>query len=155
MAQQHRYPGSDLLCIYIVTFFDVFPFIIKTDVVTDEEGIPDGWLGMDIGPKSRQTFGSVIASAKTVLWNGPMGVFEMAPFEEGTRSVLDAVVSATKKGCMTIAGGGDTATAVEKWNSVEALGHVSTGGGASLELLEGKGPTQIRMHACLHSSVLV
>ena len=107
-------------------------------VVTDLEGIPEDSMGLDVGHKSIEQFRSVIASAQTILWNGPLGVFEMKPFENGTRKILEAVVEATSNGAVSIVGGGDTATAVEKWHLEEGISHVSTGGGASLELLEGK-----------------
>lgn len=94
-------------------------------------------MGLDAGPKSVEIFKNVISESKIILWNGPVGVFEFEKFSKGTRAVLDAVVDATSKGSVTIAGGGDTATAVAKWNSEDKLSHVSTGGGASLELLEG------------------
>ncbi len=100
--------------------------------------IPDGWMGLDIGPATRAQFTAAIRSSKTVVWNGPMGVFEMPPFDAGTRAIADAVVAATKLGAITIAGGGDTAAAVEQFGVAEQLSHVSTGGGASLEVLEGK-----------------
>jgi len=110
----------------------------KTGTATDEEGIPDGWMGLDVGPKSRKIFEEVVLKAKTVVWNGPPGVFEWPHFEEGTKSLMDAVIEATKKGAITIIGGGDTATAAAKYNAEDKVSHVSTGGGASLELLEGK-----------------
>jgi 3-phosphoglycerate kinase len=100
--------------------------------------IPDGWMGLDIGPATRSAFAAAVRSSKTVVWNGPMGVFEMPPFDAGTRAVADAVVAATADGATTIAGGGDTAAAVEEFGVAERLSHVSTGGGASLEVLEGK-----------------
>jgi len=103
-----------------------------------DEGIPDGWMGLDIGPKSRELFAEVIARANTIIWNGPMGVFEFPNFEGGTRAVMDAVVKATEKGAVSIVGGGETATCAKKWKTEKQLSHVSTGGGASLELLEGK-----------------
>ncbi|KAI8874290.1 phosphoglycerate kinase [Ramicandelaber brevisporus] len=105
---------------------------------TDESGIPDGWLGLDVGPNSNKAFHEAIVNAKTILWNGPAGVFEFDSFAKGTKSMLDAVVEATNGGATTIVGGGDTATAAAKWNAESKLSHVSTGGGASLELLEGK-----------------
>ncbi|KAJ1565846.1 phosphoglycerate kinase [Nowakowskiella sp. JEL0078] len=105
---------------------------------SDESGIPDGWLGLDIGPKSIEIFKEAIFRAKTVLWNGPPGVFELENFANGTKSILDALVAATENGAITIVGGGDTASAAAKWESEDKLSHVSTGGGASLELLEGK-----------------
>jgi len=101
-------------------------------------GIPDGSLGLDIGPKSCELFGNVVSRAKIIVWNGPPGVFEFPNFANGTRSLMDAVVAATKNGCVSIIGGGDTASCCAKWNTESLVSHVSTGGGASLELLEGK-----------------
>ncbi|KAL7752321.1 phosphoglycerate kinase [Sorochytrium milnesiophthora] len=117
---------------------DAFSKDAKTDVATDATGIPDGWLGLDCGTKSAEAFRKAILDAKTILWNGPPGVFEFEKFEACTKAILDAVVEATSKGATTIVGGGDTATAAAKWNAEEKISHVSTGGGASLELLEGK-----------------
>ncbi|KAE8908313.1 Phosphoglycerate kinase 1 [Phytophthora fragariae] len=105
---------------------------------TEEEGIPAGWMGLDVGPKSREAFKVAVAKAKTVVWNGPMGVFEFEAFAHGTKAVMDAVVEATEAGATTIIGGGDTATCCVKFNTEDKVSHVSTGGGASLELLEGK-----------------
>ena len=113
-------------------------FKAGTETTTATGAIPDGWMGLDIGPATRTAFGAAIRSSKTVVWNGPMGVFEMPPFDAGTRAVADAVVAATAAGATTIAGGGDTAAAVEEFGLAEKLSHVSTGGGASLEVLEGK-----------------
>lgn len=110
----------------------------NTGYATDETGIPDEWLGLDSGEKSNELFRKTILEAKTILWNGPTGVFEFDKFAKGTKSALDAVVEATKNGSITIVGGGDTATAVAKWDAEDKVSHVSTGGGASLELLEGK-----------------
>ncbi len=109
-----------------------------TETATVIGAIPDGWMGLDIGPATRARFADAIRSSKTVVWNGPMGVFEMPPFDQGTRAVADAVVAATAAGAVTIAGGGDTAAAVEAFGVADKLSHVSTGGGASLEVLEGK-----------------
>jgi phosphoglycerate kinase len=109
-----------------------------TETMTAAGAIPDGWMGLDIGPATRVSFGAAIRSSRTVVWNGPMGVFEMPPFDAGTRAVADAVVAATASGATTIAGGGDTAAAVEEFGLAAKLSHVSTGGGASLEVLEGK-----------------
>jgi 3-phosphoglycerate kinase len=100
--------------------------------------ISDGWMGLDIGPASQKLFAAEIANAKTVIWNGPMGVFEMPPFDAGTWAVANAVIQATKSGATTVAGGGDTAAALEIAGLSAELTHVSTGGGASLEMLEGK-----------------
>jgi phosphoglycerate kinase (EC 2.7.2.3) len=104
----------------------------------DVRSIPQGWIGMDIGPKSVELFKSEILSAKTIIWNGPMGVFEMENFAAGTRAIAEALVDATKKGATTIVGGGDSASAMAKFKLEGGVTHVSTGGGASLEFLEGK-----------------
>lgn len=105
---------------------------------TDEEGIPDGWMGLDAGEKSIQLFEDAISNAKTILWNGPPGVFEMKAFAKGTKATLDAAVDAAQAGKVVIIGGGDTATVAANYGVEDKLSHVSTGGGASLELLEGK-----------------
>jgi len=109
---------------------------IKT--ATKEEGIPDGFMGLDCGPKSNEMNAAAVAASKTLIWNGPMGVFEMASFELGTKSLMDAVVKNTSAGSVTVIGGGDTATACKKYDTEDKVTHCSTGGGASLELLEGK-----------------
>jgi phosphoglycerate kinase len=100
--------------------------------------IPDGFEGLDIGPKTATMYADIIRSAGTIVWNGPMGVFEMPPFDAGTKAVADAVAAATAAGAITIIGGGDSAAAVEQLGYAERVSHVSTGGGASLEMLEGK-----------------
>ncbi len=100
--------------------------------------IPDGWMGLDIGPESRKKFAEVIKNSKTVLWNGPMGVFEMSSFEKGTKEVAEALVEATKNGAFTLIGGGDSAAAINKFGFGADVSFVSTGGGALLELMEGK-----------------
>ncbi|WP_375585998.1 phosphoglycerate kinase [Cyclobacterium xiamenense] len=100
--------------------------------------IPDGWMGLDIGPESCEKFAEAIRASKTVLWNGPMGVFEMSSFEKGTRAIAEAVVEATEKGAFTLIGGGDSAAAVNKFGYGDRVSFVSTGGGALLELMEGK-----------------
>lgn len=105
--------------------------------VVDEDGIEDGWMALDIGPQSSISFGNVIKNARTVLWNGPMGVFEMSNFEDGTFAVAEALAEATKFGATTIIGGGDSAAAIAKAGLSDQVSHVSTGGGASLEYLEG------------------
>ena len=104
----------------------------------DTSGIPDGWMGLDVGPKSRALFAEVIGRAKTIIWNGPPGVFEFDRFAEGTKSMADAVAEATAAGAISVVGGGDTATAAKKFKVADKVSHCSTGGGASLELLEGK-----------------
>jgi phosphoglycerate kinase len=117
---------------------DNFAKDAKTGTATDEEGIPDGWMGLDCGPKSIELFKSTINDAKTILWNGPPGVFEFDAFAKGTKATLDAAVDAAQNGKIVIIGGGDTATVAAKYKVEDKLSHVSTGGGASLELLEGK-----------------
>ena len=102
------------------------------------DAIPDGWMGLDIGPDSVSQFQSVLGNCKTVIWNGPMGVFEFPAFAKGTYAVADALGKATSSGAITIIGGGDSVAAVEKAGLGEKMSHISTGGGASLELLEGK-----------------
>ncbi len=100
--------------------------------------IPEGFEGLDIGPETARRYADIIRGAGTVVWNGPMGVFELPPFDAGTKAVADAVAEATAKGAITIIGGGDSAAAVEQLGYADKVSHVSTGGGASLELLEGK-----------------
>ncbi|PWN41729.1 putative PGK1-phosphoglycerate kinase [Ceraceosorus guamensis] len=117
---------------------DKFDKDAQVGAATDEEGIPDGWMGLDAGPKSQQLFKDAIKSAKTILWNGPAGVFEFPNFAKGSKAMLDACLEAEKSGATVIVGGGDTATVVANYKAEEGISHVSTGGGASLELLEGK-----------------
>jgi phosphoglycerate kinase len=100
--------------------------------------IPDGYMGLDIGPATQSRFAAVLSRAKTIVWNGPMGVFEWRPFAVGTQQVAKAIAGATAAGATSIVGGGDSAAAVEKFGLADAMSHVSTGGGASLEMLEGK-----------------
>jgi phosphoglycerate kinase len=117
---------------------DAFSPTANTGSATVESGIPDGWEGFDCGPETRELFAKVIASAKTIVWNGPCGVFEFDIFAEGTKSMALAVAAATAAGAITIVGGGDTATAAKKFGVIDKVTHASTGGGASLELLEGR-----------------
>jgi phosphoglycerate kinase len=100
--------------------------------------IPEDKMGMDIGPKTIENYAAVIENAKTVLWNGPMGRFEVTPFSRGTLEVAKAVGKATQNGALTIIGGGDSAAAVKQMDLADQMSHVSTGGGASLEFLEGQ-----------------
>lgn len=117
---------------------DKFAPDAKVGHATDETGIPDGHMGLDAGEKSIGIFVEAINRARTIMWNGPAGVFEFDAFAVGTKKLMDAVVEATTKGTTTVIGGGDTATAAANWGTEKKVSHVSTGGGASLELLEGK-----------------
>jgi phosphoglycerate kinase len=117
---------------------DKFEANAQTRAVEDKEGIPKGWIGLDVGPKSRKLFADVIGRAKTIIWNGPPGVFEFDRFAEGTKDMAEAIAAATSAGAVSVVGGGDTATAAKKFKVVDKVSHASTGGGASLELLEGK-----------------
>ena len=108
------------------------------EMKTIEGDIPDGWMGLDIGPKSVELFGEAVKGAKTVVWNGPMGCFEFAPLSKGTYGVCDAVATVKANGGTSIIGGGDSVSAVKKSGKAAEMSHVSTGGGASLEFLEGK-----------------
>jgi len=102
------------------------------------DAIPDGWMGLDIGPESVKQFQAALADCKTVIWNGPMGVFEFDKFAAGTEAIAHTLAELTAKGAITIIGGGDSVAAVEKVGVADKMSHISTGGGASLELLEGK-----------------
>jgi len=110
----------------------------EVGAATVESGIPAGWMGLDIGPKTVALITPAVSTAKVIVWNGPMGVFEFENFAQGTKSLMNSVVAATQSGTVTIIGGGDTATCCAKWGTEDKVSHVSTGGGASLELLEGK-----------------
>lgn len=115
--------------------------------VCDPMDIPDGWEGMDIGPDTRVKFAKIIESSKTILWNGPVGVFEMPKFAEGTKAIAEAIVKATEKGAFSLIGGGDSVAAINQFGLADKVSYVSTGGGALLEYIEGKelpGITAIR-----------
>ncbi|CAC5341500.1 MULTISPECIES: phosphoglycerate kinase [Planktothrix] len=126
-------------------------FLLPTDVIIADKfapdaeaktvsinDIPDGWMGLDIGPDSIEVFQKALGDCKTVIWNGPMGVFEFEKFAAGTKAIALTLADLTKTGTITIIGGGDSVAAVEQLNLGEQMSHISTGGGASLELLEGK-----------------
>ena len=117
---------------------DKFAADAQVRVADDASGIADGWLGLDVGPKSTVLFLDAIKRAKTIIWNGPAGVFEFPAFEKATKAMADAIVEATQFGATTVIGGGDTATAAKKYGADKKVTHTSTGGGASLEFLEGK-----------------
>ncbi|OAL70368.1 phosphoglycerate kinase [Trichophyton violaceum] len=117
---------------------DNFSADAKVGYATDADGIPDGWMGLDCGKESVKLFQEAISEAKTILWNGPPGVFEFDSFAQATKDTLASAIDAAQKGAIVIIGGGDTATVAAKFKAEEKLSHVSTGGGASLELLEGK-----------------
>jgi phosphoglycerate kinase len=106
--------------------------------VTPSDAIPDGWMGLDIGPKACGIFSEVIRKSKTILWNGPMGVFEMEKFQAGTKAVADAVAESTENGAYSLVGGGDSVAAVNQFGYTNKVSYVSTGGGAMLEYFEGK-----------------
>ena len=117
---------------------DKFAADAQVKLADDASGIPDGWLGLDVGPKSTAIFLDAIKGAKTIIWNGPAGVFEFPAFEKATKAMAEAIVAATQAGATTVIGGGDTATAAKKYGADKKVTHTSTGGGASLEFLEGK-----------------
>lgn len=116
---------------------DKFAADANTDV-RPSDAIPDGWMGLDIGPKATGIFNEIIGKSKTILWNGPMGVFEMEKFQAGTKAVAEAVAASTAGGAFSLVGGGDSVAAVNKFNLAKNVSYVSTGGGAMLEYFEGK-----------------
>lgn len=129
--------GVQLLLPTDVVIADSFSKDANAQIVSIEN-IPDGWLGLDIGPDSIKVFQEALADVKSVIWNGPMGVFEFEKFAAGTDAIAHTLAELTAKGTTTIIGGGDSVAAVEKVGVAEKMSHISTGGGASLELLEGK-----------------
>jgi phosphoglycerate kinase len=117
---------------------DAFSADANTKAADDASGIPAGWEGLDAGPKSIALYRAAILRAKTIIWNGPPGVFEFEKFSGASKAMAEAVAEATAKGATTVVGGGDTATAAKKFGVADKVSHCSTGGGASLEFLEGK-----------------
>ncbi|MBK8930422.1 MAG: phosphoglycerate kinase [Chitinophagaceae bacterium] len=116
---------------------DKFDAASNTDI-RPSDAIPDGWMGLDIGPKATGIFSEIINKSKTILWNGPMGVFEMEKFQAGTKAIALAVAGATQTGAFSLVGGGDSVAAVNKFNLADKVSYLSTGGGAMLEYFEGK-----------------
>lgn len=129
--------GARLLLPVDVVIADAFSADVQRQVV-DVSDIPAGWRVLDIGPKTIEQYSAEIRAARTVIWNGPMGVFELEPFAVGTRAIAQAMAEAAANGAITIVGGGDSMAAVEQAGLADKMSHVSTGGGASLELLEGR-----------------
>ncbi len=130
--------GVELLLPIDAVIADRFDKNAETRVVTAEEGAPEGWLILDIGPQSADIFCEAVLRSGTVLWNGPMGVFEMEAFAKGTYAIAQSLAEATDIGTVTIIGGGDSAASIQQFGLSDRITHVSTGGGASLEFLEGK-----------------
>ena len=116
---------------------DKFDANANTDIAPSD-AIPDGWMGLDIGPKAEGIFSEVIGKSKTILWNGPMGVFEMEKFQKGTKAIATAIAAATQNGSFSLVGGGDSVAAVNQFGFADKVSYVSTGGGAMLEYFEGK-----------------
>jgi 3-phosphoglycerate kinase len=136
LLEKAKANGVKLVLAVDAKIADSFSNDAKTNFVSVDE-IPDGWMGLDIGPETEKNFAEIIKSSKTILWNGPTGVFEFANFEHGTRSVGEAVVEATKNGAFSLVGGGDSVAAVNKFGIADKVSYVSTGGGALLEAIQG------------------
>jgi len=137
LIQKAKAKGVDLLLPIDSIVADKFAADANT-AIANNHAIQDGWMGLDIGPQSTAVFAKAIGDSKTILWNGPMGVFEMEKFAGGTKAVAQAVVDATKKGAFSLIGGGDSAAAVAQFGFNDEVSYVSTGGGALLEYFEGK-----------------
>ena len=137
LIQKAKDKGVNLLLPTDSVIADNFSNDANTEAAQNNN-IKDGWMGLDIGPESIKAFSKVVEESKTILWNGPMGVFEMEKFESGTKAIAEAVVRATENGAFSLIGGGDSAAAVAKFNFTDEVSYVSTGGGALLEYMEGK-----------------
>lgn len=137
LIEKAKAKGVNLLLPTDSVIADNFSNDANTDTAPNNN-IKEGWMGLDIGPDTIAAFSKVVEESKTILWNGPMGVFEMEKFEKGTKAVADAVVKATQNGAFSLIGGGDSAAAVAKFGLVDEVSYVSTGGGALLEYMEGK-----------------
>jgi phosphoglycerate kinase len=129
--------GQKLVLPIDVVIADAFDAEANTNTILAAEGVPDGWRILDIGPETVELFRNALKDAQLIVWNGPMGVFEMEPFAKGTFAIAQAVADATKQGATSIIGGGDSAAAINAAGLDAQVTHVSTGGGASLEMLEG------------------
>ncbi|HLT74120.1 MAG TPA: phosphoglycerate kinase [Ohtaekwangia sp.] len=137
LIQKAKAKGVELLLPIDSVIADKFAADANTNIANNTS-IPDGWMGLDIGPQATAVFSKTVEASKTILWNGPMGVFEMEKFAAGTKGIADAVVKATKNGAFSLIGGGDSAAAVNKFGYNDDVSYVSTGGGALLEYFEGK-----------------
>ncbi len=137
LIQQAKTKGVELILPIDSVIADKFDANANTDISINNAIKPD-WMGLDIGPDAREAFSKIIENSKTILWNGPMGVFEMEKFEKGTKAIAEAIVRATAKGAFSLIGGGDSAAAVAKFGFEDKVSYVSTGGGALLEYFEGK-----------------
>ncbi|MBF9140885.1 phosphoglycerate kinase [Hymenobacter properus] len=137
LIQRAKAKGVNLLLPTDSLVADKFANDAQVKVATNHD-IPDGWMGLDLGPESRQVFADVIRQSKTILWNGPMGVFEMPNFAKGTEEVAHAIAEATSQGAYSLIGGGDSAAAVQQLGFGDQVSYISTGGGALLEYMEGK-----------------
>jgi phosphoglycerate kinase len=137
LIQKAKSKGVELHLPIDSVIADKFDANANTEV-SNNNAIKEGWMGLDIGPQACVVFSNVVEKSKTILWNGPMGVFEFAKFEHGTKTIAEAVVRATEKGAFSLIGGGDSAAAVAKFGFEEKVSYVSTGGGALLEYFEGK-----------------
>jgi len=137
LIQKAKSKGVDLLLPIDSIIADKFDNGAST-AIANNNSIKDGWMGLDIGPQATEVFSKVVTDSKTILWNGPMGVFEMENFSKGTKRIAEAVVKATEKGAFSLIGGGDSAAAVSQLGFSDKVSYVSTGGGALLEYFEGK-----------------
>jgi phosphoglycerate kinase len=137
LVEKAREKGVNLVLAVDVKIADKFSNDASTGFCPQNE-IPDGWEGLDIGPETEKVFADVIRTSKTILWNGPTGVFEFENFTHGTRAVGQAIVEATRNGAFSLVGGGDSVAAVNKFGLASGVSYVSTGGGALLEAIEGR-----------------
>jgi phosphoglycerate kinase len=138
LIEKAKKNGKEIILPIDYIIADKFAADAAVKEADDSTGIPDGWMGLDVGSKSTELFVKAILDSKTIVWNGPAGVFEFEAFEKATKAMADAIVQATQSGAITVIGGGDTATAAKKYGADKKVTHTSTGGGASLEFLEGK-----------------